>query len=458
MTDYDVNRPTSAEADTLARYAEYLLGKNLPGIQENTSKLFGLYDYFLNHLNDPPGDLQRAITEQGAPLFTEAQIRSIVKILSTQRNSRFAKRFQGQTGGGDEPVLATVPATAPATATATATATAPVSATTAPVAQEPVDKTRNKFWDKVIEKLTGPVSRSIPKCWDQYFWFLFILYNLEQIELLGPFISTALDTVTLSLPVLADMASELVEKLILLVPIPYAGIGGEAIGYAVSLIFVLFAVNLNISRKHFGDAFQVSLEAIPLFGDILAEGAQKFELGAERYLINRDKLIHGIQPVSPSAAMAMRYYSPAFDAYEGPAPPVALGTVIKDVKAYTMKTSGADKVLEAVQQGPAGLVSKATGALPTIPTGSSLVASATNAVKNATATATTTAVKNATTTAVKNATAMKNTTVANTMKNLNRVPPNTETQKGGSEGGVSTPRGSEGPESPRSKRRTLRRR
>jgi hypothetical protein len=252
-----------------------------------------------------------------------------------------------------------------------------------------VDKTRDKFWDKVIEKLTGPVSRSIPKCWDQYFWFLFILYNLEQIELLGPFISTALDTVTLSLPVLADMASELVEKLILLVPIPYAGIGGEAIGYAVSLIFVLFAVNLNISRKHFGDAFQVSLEAIPLFGDILAEGAQKFELGAERYLINRDKFISGFQPVSPSAATAMRYYTPAFDAYEGPAPPVALGTVIKDVKAYTLKASGADKVLEAVQQGPAGLVSKATGALPTA---SSLTTAATNAVKNATATA----VKNAT--------------------------------------------------------------
>ena len=415
MTKYDVNRPTSTEGHTLARYVEYLLGKNLPGIQENTSKLFGLYDYFLNHLDDPPGELQRAITEQGAPLFTEAQIRSIVKILSTQKNSRFAKRFQQQTGGANEPVGPTVGPTAGPTTTAEVAPTPAVAGTT----PEPVDLTRSKFWDKVIQKLSNPVMSRIPKCWDQYFWFLFILYNLEQIELVGPFISTALDTITLSLPVLADMASELVEKLILLVPIPYAGIGGEAIGYAVSLIFVLFAVNLNISRKHFGDAFQVSLEAIPMFGDILAEGAQKFELGAERYLINRDKFIRGFQPVSPSAATAMRYYSPAFDAYEGPAPPVALGTVIKDVKEYTLKKTGADKVLEAVQQGPAGLVSKATGALPTIPslpTGSSLVASATNSVKNATATA------------VKNAT--------NSVKNLGR----------------------EGGSPPRSKRRTLKRR
>ena len=434
MTKYDVNRPTSTEGHTLARYVQYLLGKNLPGIQENTSKLFGLYDYFLNHLDDPPGELQRAITERGAPLFTEAQIRSIVKILSTQKNSRFAKRFQQQAGGANEPARTQTGPTAGPTAGPTTTAEVAPTPAVAGTSPEPVDLTRNKFWDKVIQKLSNPVMSRIPKCWDQYFWFLFILYNLEQIELVGPFISTALDTITLSLPVLADMASELVEKLILLVPIPYAGIGGEAIGYAVSLIFVLFAVNLNISRKHFGDAFQVSLEAIPMFGDILAEGAQKFELGAERYLINRDKFIRGFQPVSPSAATAMRYYSPAFDAYEGPAPPVALGTVIKDVKEYTLKKTGADKVLEAVQQGPAGLVSKATGTLPTLPTlptGSSLVASATNSVKNATATAVknaTNSVKNATATAVKNAT--------NSVKNLGR----------------------EGGSPPRSKRRTLKRR
>jgi hypothetical protein len=369
---YDVNRPTSKEGQTISRYVNFLIGSKLPGIQENVAKVFGLYEFLLQHRHEPPHKLRGLITEGGAPVFTEAELQSILATLETQATTPFAKRIQGQAGGAAPTAVAATAATAIA---------APAART------EPVDETRNKFWDKLIRKFTSPFTKSIPKCWDNYFWFLFLLYNLEQIEVLGPFISSALDTVTLSLPVLADIAGELASKLLLLVPLPYAGLAGDAIGYAISLIFVLFAVNLNFSRKHFGSAFQVSLEGIPIIGDILTEGAQKFELGAERYLINREKLIRGFQPVSPMMASASRYYSPGFDAYQGPPPPVALDTVIKDVKDYAMKKSGANAVLKTVQEGPAALTAAATGAATGAVTGA--VTGATTAATGAVTEATT---------------------------------------------------------------------
>ena len=374
---YDVNRPTSKEGQTISRYVNFLIGSKLPGIQENVAKVFGLYEFLLQHRHEPPHKLRGLITEGGKPVFTEAELQSILATLETQATTPFAKRIQGQAGGA-----------APTAAIATAATANPMIPVAGP---EPIDETRNKFWDKLIRKFSSPFTQSIPKCWDNYFWFLFLLYNLEQIEVLGPFISSALDTVTLSLPVLADIASEMVGKFIELAPVPYAGFLGDAIGYAVSLIFVLFAVNLNISRKHFGSAFQVSLEGIPIVGDILTEGAQKFELGAERYLINREKLIRGFQPVSPMMASASRYYSPGFDAYQGPAPPVALDTVIKDVKDYAMKKSGANAVLKTVQEGPAALTAAATGAATGAVTGAvtGATTAATGAVTGAVTEATT---------------------------------------------------------------------
>jgi len=191
-------------------------------------------------------------------------------------------------------------------------------------------------------------------------------------DVIGPFISTALDTVTLSLPVLADMASELAGKLIQLAPFPYAGFVGDGLGYAIGLLFILFAVNLNISRKHFGSAFQISLEAIPFIGDILTEGAQKFELGSERYLINREKFIQGFQKVSPMVAAATRYYSPGFDAFQGPMPPISFETVSKNVKDYAMKASGLNSAIQAVQGATATLTSG-------IPTSQGLATAATTA-------------------------------------------------------------------------------
>jgi len=396
---YDVNKPTSKEGQTISRYVNFLIGSKLPGIQENVAKVFGLYEFLLKHRNQSPRELRGLITEGGNPVFTEAELRSILATLATQATTSFAKRIQGQAGGA----APAIPAPATPSATAAGAPVQPPVPGTVPGATvpEPVDETRNKFWDKLIRKFTSPITQFIPKCWDNYFWFLFVLYNLEQIEVLGPFISTALDTVTLSLPVLSDMASELVGKLILLVPLPYAGIAGEAIGYAVSLLFILFAVNLNMSRKHFGSAFQVSLEGIPIVGDILTEGAQKFELGAERYLINREKLLRGFQPVSPMVAAAGRYYSPGFDAFQGPAPSVSLGTVIKDVKDYAMEKSGVNAVLKTVQEGPAALTTAATGAVTGVATGATTAATGavTGAVTGAT-TATTGAVTGAVTSAL----------------------------------------------------------
>jgi hypothetical protein len=191
-----------------------------------------------------------------------------------------------------------------------------------------------------MKKVGSPLKKSIPPSWDGVLWYFFILYHLEQMELIGPMIGTALDVVTLSLPVAADIVSDVITTIVSLAPIPYANFAGSAIGYAVSLCLIAFAVVLNGSRKHFGSAFKSSLEAVPVFGDILVEASQSIETGAERYLQARKKVLNSVNKISPSATQFLDYYSPDVEIHNEPPPIVSIPEIKRNVIDYVAKESG----------------------------------------------------------------------------------------------------------------------
>jgi hypothetical protein len=329
------NPPKYNKSHSLAKGMNYLMGKHFPGVQTNAEHFFSLYYYLLDNLNTPVAKLRAQITQNGEPIFSIKELKQILEILSTQKNTRLAKYKIVKGGAAPTPA-------APAPTPAAPTPAAPAS----PVEDDP---SRTKFWDKMIRKITYPIASRIPPSWDGVFWYLHFLYHMEKMDLVGPMISTSLDTVTLSLPVLADMAEEFASKAISLAPVPYASFLGDGLGYAISLIFISFAVVLNFSRKHFGSAFKVALEAVPVFGDTLAETSQGIETGAERYLNNREKMLKSIDKVSPAAEDILDYYSPDVEIHNEPPPPISLNVIKQNVVDYVAEETGIDKALDAVQ-------------------------------------------------------------------------------------------------------------
>ena len=95
---------------------------------------------------------------------------------------------------------------------------------------------------------------------------------------------------------------------------------GEIAGYIIGTLFLLFAIMLNMNRKHFGSAFKVSLELIPMFGDILAEAATNLEVAMERAMASRERMLGSLKTVSPTAYAAADYYVPSVNIKSGPVP------------------------------------------------------------------------------------------------------------------------------------------
>jgi hypothetical protein len=213
-----------------------------------------------------------------------------------------------------------------------------------------------------MHKIGNPIQNAIPPSWDGVMWYLHILYHVEQIEIIGPMIGTALDVVTLSLPVAADLCSDTLSTIISLAPIPYASFVGDAVGYVVSLSLICFAVLLNASRKHFGSGFKASLEAVPIFGDVLMDAAQSVETGADRYLISRKKLLKNVNKVSPHAKEFLDYYTPDVEIKTGPPPELDIPMVKADVIEYVAEESGALNAINAITGKVNGISAAATTA------------------------------------------------------------------------------------------------
>jgi hypothetical protein len=222
-----------------------------------------------------------------------------------------------------------------------------------------------------------PITSNIPPSWDGLLWYVFFLHSLEQIDGIGPIVSTMLDTISLTLPAIPDLLQMIAPRIAGL--FPWGNWVGEAIVIVAALIFNTLAVFINIQRKHFGTAFKTAVDTIPFVGDTLAEFLIRFETGADRYEVNRHRILNQIEPVSPTLEHYINYWSPTVDMKTDAPPHWDLPAIKQDVKDYALKESGLDKV-EGVFSDPSAMLSSTIDKAQAQVTNA--VTQATNAVTN----------------------------------------------------------------------------
>lgn len=380
----------SATENAIGHFASRAMGNQFPDINQDIVRTFNLYRFFVQHLNTTAANLQPLITENGVPIFTVSDIVEIQTKIRSQNNTQYVKHLK-QLGGTQQVGI--------------------------PVATP--DPSRNKFWDKLIRRVTYPIWSNIPPSWDGLIWYVFLLHSLEHVEIIGPFISTALDTITLTLPNIPSLIDSILPKLIGLLPFPYMSTAGDLISYAVGLVFIIMGVFLNIQRKHFGSAFKTSMEIIPVIGDNVAEIAQSVEIGAERYEQNRNRMISKITPITPALGNYLEYYTPNMDIHTGPAPQFSIPAIKQDLVMYAKKETGIDDMMNKIPN-PANMVSSAVNRAVTKATNAATgaVTKATNAATGAVAKATN-AATGAVTKSTNSATVTKATNSATVTKAVN---------------------------------------
>jgi hypothetical protein len=395
---------TSQTEQAIGQFASRAMGNQFPNINQDVVKTFNLYRFFVQHINTPAATLQPLITENGTPIFTVADIEEIQAKIRKQTNNTYVK-YLSQRGG----TTSVIPVT-------------PVS-----------DPSREKFWDKLIARITYPIWSNIPPSWNGLLWYVFILNSLENVEIIGPFISTALDVITLTLPNIPSLIDSILPKLFALLPFPYMSTAGDVISYAIGLIFILLSVFMNIQRKHFGSAFKASLEIMPIIGDSVAEMAQSVETGAERYQQNRAKMLSKIEMVTPSLENYLDYYTPSTDIKTGPAPQFSIPQIKQDLVLYAQKEAGlnsfnitnpANMLSSAINSG----IAKATNAA------TASVSKATNAVASSVSKATnaaTASVSKATNAAASSVSKATNAATASVSKATNATASSKKTRKHG---------------------------
>jgi hypothetical protein len=328
--DYN-NPPENAQATSIGALANYVLGDKFNDVNTNLARVYNLYNYLLEHHGESAATLARQITQDGKPIFTEAEMKSILEVIHRQLGSDYGQEYVGMRGGGG------AAASKAPVANAASTNKPPAS----PLEDDP---SRNKFWDRIIRKMAHPITKRIPPSWNGVLWYAFILYSLEQLDVVGPFISSAMDAITLSLPIMAGIVQEGAINLFTLLPIPYAGLLGKILGYSFSMMFIVLAIFINLGRKHFGSAFKVSLEALPVIGTMATRAASQFETGAERYLQNRKKMLKSVGKVSPTAEAFGSYWTPSDEIHDEPMPSLNVPAIKKDIITYVAKSSGLNAI------------------------------------------------------------------------------------------------------------------
>ena len=285
----------------ISHLTNHILGSFYPLIGSIMAKNLSLYNYLIHHLDVDDKKLAQTITNDDRPVFSEKDISEIKTILSKHLNKPYVKKLLVQKGGAVH-------------------------------IDDTGDVSRNGFWDKFIKKITRPITSNMPQVFDVMLSYVQILYHLEKMEFYGPFISQMLDAITLSLPALADLTQELSTNIVGLIPFPYASQVGEIGGYLVSLIFIITAVFLNNSRRHFGSAFKVAIDGIPIFGDVISTAAVNFETGAQRFLGYKQKMIKSITQISPTAGEFAYSYIPDVEEHTETPPPLSdIGNILPEL-------------------------------------------------------------------------------------------------------------------------------
>ena len=344
-------------------------------ISYTLGKLANLYRFLDAHRNVSPKTLAGLVTEHGKPLFSPEDMNGIMKQIRAQHNkvpniSKFPQR------GGDQTTPPPITLRDP---------TKPgydpkddmFGATQRPGYQEPPHPV--EFWEDVFNDLYKAYEKSpfylhFSEKWDGIWWYFYIMYNLEHMDIFGPYISMALDSFTGNIPALGEAIEVILHYgagigggiLTAGLGIGPAAEGGSLIADIIVGYMVTIGAIISISRKRTGDAFKLLLAGIPFdVGTTLNMYANSIEKQYSRYLVHRARIIDTFKPV-PTLQTWLDYYIPEVGEDKGPPPPpITVDAIKQDLINTVMEKTGADKVLaklQDIQADPFGAAAKASGA------------------------------------------------------------------------------------------------
>lgn len=335
--------------------------------------VFSLYPFLVEHKDDDPEHVRQLVLDGGIPLFSLEDMTSILKTVQDQSSNeymtmdisgarqRIYNLLKKQQGGSDPIPSSSTPIYDPMDDMFGAT-------------KRPgfVDKTRNGFYDRMARKLQTMYENTpwTPKTnkLDGLFWYIFLLYNLENMDVFGPTFSIALDAYVLGTRVLVDGLDEFIPKLLTIVGGIFPGggllgtIGGEMIALIIGDILLLGTVIVSLSRKQFGDAFKNSLEMIPFLGDFLLTFALTAETQLDRINAYRHKYVDMLGQVSPRLERYADYWVPKLEPETGlPPPSMTLADIQDDVLQKVQEIPGVKDALETAQKvsDPSALIEQA---------------------------------------------------------------------------------------------------
>jgi len=395
-------------------FMEKATGYKFPTLSKKFASMFSLYNFLNERQNVDPAILQSHITDDtGKPMFSLNDLKEIQATIRKQtsgpmsndnarqilehvknvyspllnaqytpqptrggrrnkRGNKRSKRYRRHTGGAPPSISLRDPS-APGYDPSDDVFGGP---------QRPGfrDTSRDGFFDRIFLKLgniyeNSPIALKFSHKWDGIFWFMYLLYNLENIDLIGPFLSSGLDAYVVGVRMAVDAVHEhvpgVLSKVGSILPIGVGGFAGEALGQVIATVaggFMLIGtVIVSMSRKHFGDAFKQSLEMIPMLGDFLLTFAMSMETNLDRLNNYRNKLVHQLENVSPTLFEFVDYWVPKLEPIPPNPPPIPTIAAIKDdIIEMAAEKSGAKEALEGVQNATANPLG-AIGQLPPMP-------------------------------------------------------------------------------------------
>jgi hypothetical protein len=127
--------------------------------------------------------------------------------------------------------------------------------------------------------------------------FVFILNTLEQSPLFGELLGAALDVTAAFLPVAANSIQSSTPALVGLIPIPYAGTVGIALGWMFSFFFLWLAMVIGVSRKDFSSALEATAGMIPVIGGTAMKGVASFDRVSTKLTNRAERIQQSISQV-----------------------------------------------------------------------------------------------------------------------------------------------------------------
>jgi hypothetical protein len=342
------------------RFIDAATGHKFPALSQKTTYIFSLYPFLAKYTDKDPDVVRQHVLDNDKPMFSHDDMVYILDTIKKQTDPEYCnmdiseakgcikKTLEKQYGGGAEEVVVKKEVINP-----TYDPYDDIFGAT----KRPgfVDKSRDGFYDRVAKKLQtmGP---TLSHKWDGFFWFVFLLYNLENMDIFGPGFSMALDAYVLGTRVLVDGLDEFLPMVMSFAGalIPGGAIAGTAIGEVIVLvignILLLGTVIVSVSRKQFGDAFKNSLGMIPFIGDFLTATAVTAETQLQRANTYRHKYVDMLGSVSPRLERYADYWVPQLEPVTATSPPsLTIDDIKTDVTNKLLEVSGADKVLAQAQ-------------------------------------------------------------------------------------------------------------